>query len=228
MTSVTVTDLFKADVHYGHLSRHWNVAMFKYLYTDLNGTHVIDLVRTKKLLIQACNHIKQATKEGKGFIFVGTKESVGEVVKKQAKKCNASFVVERWVGGTLTNWSRLRHRVSVLKTLLIQEKNGTFDNLPKKSYLSKKRQIRRLSCGFRGLFNMKVVPEIAIIVDPVTEAYAVAECNRLGIKVIALTDTNCDPSLIDFPIPGNDDGGNSVRFILSKLSNAIITRRNEE
>ena len=147
---MTVTDLFKADVHYGHLSRHWNVAMFKYLYTDLNGTHVIDLVRTKKLLIQACNHIKQATKEGKGFIFVGTKESVGEVVKKQAKKCNASFVVERWVGGTLTNWSRLRHRVSVLKTLLIQEKNVHSIIYLKKAIFSKNVKSENYHVDFAG------------------------------------------------------------------------------
>ena len=111
MTSVTVTDLFKADVHQGHLPRHWNVTMFKYLYKDLDGMHVIDLVKTKRLLINACNHIYEAAKEGKRFIFIGTKMSVGEVVKKQAKKCNASFVVERWVGGTLTNWSTIRNRV---------------------------------------------------------------------------------------------------------------------
>jgi small subunit ribosomal protein S2 len=225
---VTVADLFKAGVHYGHLSRHWNVAMFKYLYTDSNGTHVIDLVKTKRLLIQACNRVEQAAKEGKDFVFVGTKASVGEAVEEQAKKCNANFVVERWVGGTLTNWSRLRHRVGALRTLLTQEESGAFDDLSKKSYLSKKRQIRRLSCGFRGLSHMKQVPEVAIIVDPATEAYAVAECNRLGVEIIALTDTNCDPSLIDFPIPGNDDGGDSVGFILSKLSDAIIAGRGEE
>jgi small subunit ribosomal protein S2 len=235
MTSVTITDLFNAGVHIGHLSRHWNGGMWKYVYGVSDGTHVIDLVKTKRLLIQACNYVNQAAKEGKTFFFVGSKDSVSKIVEEQAQRCNnSSFVSGHWVGGTLTNWSTVRNRVEWLKRAL-EDRGQGHDAKNSSSDLSKRqlhklrrerlslgRKIEKRLVGFRGLLEMTKLPDIAIIVDPREETYAVAECRKLGIPVVAIMDTNCNPLLVDVPIPGNDDGANSVNFILSNLVDAIL------
>jgi small subunit ribosomal protein S2 len=224
MISVTITDLFNAGVHVGHLPRHWNVGVWKYLYGVSNNTHVIDLVKTKRLLIRACDYVSQAAKEGKTFFFVGTKPSINKIIEKQANRCDrSSFVNGRWIGGTLTNWSVVRTRVEWLREILQEKENGTFGHdLTEKEIASIDRVVAKRVLGLRGLFGMTRLPDIAIIVDPREEAYAVAECRRLGISVVAIADTNCNLETVDVPIIGNDDGGASVDFILSNLVDSIL------
>jgi small subunit ribosomal protein S2 len=245
--SVTITDLFNAGVHIGHLSRHWDSRMWKYVYGISDGTHVIDLVKTKRLLIQACNYVNQAAKEGKTFFFVGSKEGISKVVEEQAEKCNnSSFVSGHWVGGTLTNWSTVRNRVEWLRKAVGDSEQKTDESEGKlsktglsetrlskrelsklrKERLSLSRKIAKRLVGFRGLLEMTKLPDVVIVVDPREERWAVAECQKLGLPVVAIMDTNCNPSSVDVPIPGNDDGANSVEFILSKLVSAILEGRN--
>jgi small subunit ribosomal protein S2 len=223
MTLVTLGELLNAGVHFGHQSSRWNPKMFPYIYTEQNGIHVIDLVQTARLLTHAYNYIQKAAKEGKQFLFVGTKRQAANIIAEEAQKCGAHYVNHRWLGGTLTNWSTVQGRVEYLKSLNRQEENGELDSLPKKEAALRRREMDKLQQNLGGLTGMSQVPEIAIFVDPKREATAIAECKKLGITIISILDTNCDPNVVDIPIPANDDAVRSIKLIISTLSDAIIT-----
>ena len=222
MTLVTLGELLDAGVHFGHQSSRWNPKMFPYIYTEQNGVHIIDLVQTARLLTHACNFIQKSAKDGKRFLFIGTKRQAADIVAEEAKKCGAYYINHRWLGGTLTNWSTVQGRVEDLKKLNKREESGELALLPKKEAALLRRNREKLLQNLGGLTEMVQVPDIAIIVDPKREATAVSECKRLGITIIAILDTNCDPNIVDIPIPANDDAIRSIKLIISALSTAII------
>jgi small subunit ribosomal protein S2 len=221
MTLVSLSALFAAGVHFGHQATRWNPKMFPYIYMEQNGIHVIDLVQTRRLLAHACNYVQKAAKEGKQFLFVGTKRQAAGIVAEEATKCNSHFVNHRWLGGTLTNWSTVQGRVAYLKELNKKEENGEFDALSKKEAAVLRRKRDKLYQNLGGLVGMSHIPDIAIFVDPKREATAIAECKNLGITIISILDTNCDPDVVAIPIPANDDSVRSIRLIISGLSAAI-------
>lgn len=223
MTLVTLGELLDAGVHFGHQSSRWNPKMFPYIYTEQNGIHVIDLVQTARLLSHAYNYVQKAAKEGKTFLFIGTKRQAKNIIAEEATKCGSFFVDNRWLGGTLTNWSTVQGRVYYLKDLNQREASGELDRLPKKEAALLRREHDKLKNNLGGLTEMVQVPDIAIVVDPKRESTAIAECRKLGITVIAILDTNCDPGMVDIPIPANDDAVRSIKLIISTLSDAIIT-----
>jgi|TARA_B110000444_G_scaffold47360_1_gene43195 small subunit ribosomal protein S2 len=225
MTLVTLEELLDAGVHFGHQSSRWNPKMFPYIYAEQNGIHIIDLVQTARLLTHAYNFVQKASKEGKSFLFIGTKRQAAAIIEEEATRCGGFFVNNRWLGGILTNWSTVQTRVEYLKALEKKEKEGEFERLPKKEAALFRREQNKLRQNIGGLSNMNQIPDIAIVVDPKREATAIAECRKLGITVISILDTNCDPNVVDVPIPANDDAVRSIKLILSSLADAIISGR---
>lgn len=221
MTIITLGELLEAGVHFGHQSSRWNPKMFPYIYTEQNGIHVIDLVQTARLLTHAYNYVKIAAKEKKTFLFIGTKRQASGIVAEEAEKCGAYYINNRWLGGILTNWSTVQSRVEYLKSLDRKEESGEFDRLPKKEAALLRREHEKLKNNLGGLREMTTIPDIAIIVDPKRESTAVAECRKLQIPIIAILDTNCDPNVVDIPIPANDDAVRSIKLILTTLSSGI-------
>lgn len=221
MAIVTLTELLEAGVHFGHQARRWNPQMFPYIYTEKNGIHVIDLVQTAQLLTEAYNLIKQAASEGKTFLFVGTKQQASSIIAQEAKRCGANYINQRWLGGTLTNWVTIRSRVEYLKDLEYKEANGTLDQLPKKEAALLRRNLEKLRKNLDGIKNMRNLPDMVIIVDQKREITAIQECVKLGIPIICILDTNCDPKYVDIPIPANDDAIRSIKLIISKIADAI-------
>jgi small subunit ribosomal protein S2 len=222
MTLITLGELLDAGVHFGHQSSRWNPKMFPYIYTEQNGIHVIDLVQTARLLTHAYNYVQKASKEGKSFLFIGTKRQASSIISEEAKKCGEHFVNHRWLGGILTNWSTVQGRVNYLKELTRKEESGELDLLPKKEAALLRKEYDKLRQNLGGLVEMSKIPDIAIVVDPKRESTAVAECKKLGITIISILDTNCDPNMVDIPIPANDDAVRSIKLIISTLSDAII------
>ena len=222
MTLVTLGELLDAGVHFGHQSSRWNPKMFPYIYTEQNGIHVIDLVQTARLLTHAYNYVQKASKEGKTFLFIGTKRQAAGIIAEEAQKCGGFYVNHRWLGGILTNWSTVKGRVDYLKELIKKEEDGVFDRLPKKEAALLRREKEKLTQNLGGLTSMSQIPDIAIVVDPKRESTAIAECKKLGITIISILDTNCDPNVVDIPIPANDDAVRSIKLIISTLSDAII------
>ena len=223
MTLVTLSELLDAGVHFGHQSSRWNPKMFPYIYTEQNGIHVIDLVQTARLLTHAYNYVQKAAKEGKSFLFIGTKRQATEIIAEQAKKCSSHYVNNRWLGGTLTNWATVQSRVEYLKELNKKEEEGILAQLPKKEAALLRREQEKLNHNLGGLTAMSQVPDIAIVVDPKRESTAIAECKKLGITIISILDTNCDPNEVDIPIPANDDAVRSIQLIISTLADAVST-----
>ena len=222
MTLVTLGELLDAGVHFGHQSSRWNPKMFPYIYTEQNGIHVIDLVQTARLLTHACNYVQKAAKEGKQFLFIGTKRQAAGIMAEEATKCGGHYINHRWLGGTLTNWSTVQGRVGYLKEINTKEESGELNALPKKEAAMLRRERDKLQQNLGGLINMGQIPDIAIVVDPKREATAIAECKKLGITIISILDTNCDPNMVDIPIPANDDAVRSIKLIISTLSDAVI------
>ena len=222
MTLVTLGELLDAGVHFGHQSSRWNPKMFQYIYTEQNGINVIDLVQTARLLTHAYNYVQKAAKEGKTFLFIGTKRQAAAIISEEAQKCGGYFVNHRWLGGTLTNWSTVQNRVEYLKELKQKEESGELARLPKKEAALLRREYEKLQQNLGGLTEMTQVPDIAIVVDPKRESTAIAECRKLGITIISILDTNSDPNMVDIPIPANDDAVRSIKLIISTLSDAVI------
>lgn len=218
---VNLTELLDAGVHFGHQTRRWNPKMFQYIYAERNGIHIIDLVQTAQLLTQAYKFVRTAASEGKSFLFVGTKRQATELIAEEAKSCGAHYINHRWLGGTLTNWSTIRGRVSRLKELEIMEESGAFSELPKKEVSVLKTELSKLRMNLGGLKDMESLPDIVVIVDQKRESTAVQECMKLGIPIISILDSNCNPELVDVPIPGNDDAIRSIKLILGKLAAGI-------
>ena len=226
MTLVTLGELLDAGVHFGHQSSRWNPKMFPYIYTEQNGIHVIDLVQTARLLTHASNYVQKAAKEGKTFIFIGTKRQASAIIAEEAQKCSSHYVNQRWLGGILTNWATVQTRVEYLKDLTKKEEDGTLSRLPKKEAALLRREKEKLDHNLGGLTTMSQIPDIAIFVDPKRESTAIAECRKLGITIVSILDTNCDPNVVDIPIPANDDAVRSIKLVISTLSDAIITGKN--
>jgi len=222
MTIVTLGELLDAGVHFGHQSSRWNPKMFPYIYAEQKGIHVIDLVQTARLLTHAYEYVKKASQQKKSFLFVGTKRQASAIVAEEAKKCGAHYINNRWLGGLLTNWSTVQKRVNYLNELDRREQSGEIDRLPKKEAALLRREYNKLNQNLGGLREMTQIPDIVVMVDPKREYTALLECRKLNIPVISILDTNCDPNLVNIPIPANDDAARSVKLILSSISDGII------
>jgi small subunit ribosomal protein S2 len=222
MTVVTLGELLDAGVHFGHQASRWNPKMFPYIYAEKNGIHVIDLVQTARLLSHAQEYVQKASREKKEFLFVGTKRQAAAIVAEEAKRCGSHYINNRWLGGILTNWSTVQKRVEYLKDLNVKEEDGTLGRLPKKEAALLRRQKDKLNQNLGGLKNMTQIPDIVILVDPKRETTALLECRKLKIPIISILDTNCDPSVVDIPIPANDDAVRSIKLILSTLADGIL------
>nr|YP_010728790.1 ribosomal protein S2 [Lithothamnion corallioides]WEA77087.1 ribosomal protein S2 [Lithothamnion corallioides] len=222
MASVSLSDLLEAGVHFGHQARRWNPKMFPYIYTERNGIHIIDLVQTAQLLTEAYNLVKNFSSEGKKFLFLGTKRQAAGIIAEQALRSNSFYVNQRWLGGMLTNWVTIRSRVERLKDLEKQEASGFIEQLPKKEATILRKELEKLKKHLDGIKHMKKLPDIVIIIDQKRESTAIQECIKLSIPTICILDTNCNPELIDIPIPANDDAIRSIKLIVSKIADAIL------
>ena len=225
MAVVSMKQLLEAGVHFGHHTRRWNPKMARYIFTERNGIYIIDLQKTVKKLEEAYSFIRDISVEGKPVLFVGTKKQAQDSVKEEAERAGAYYVNARWLGGMMTNFSTIRRRVSRLQQLRAMEEDGTFDLLPKKEVIKLRLEIEKLEKFLGGIKEMKQLPGALFIVDPRKERIAVAEAKKLGIPIVAIVDTNCDPDEIDYVIPGNDDAIRAVKLISATMANAIIEGR---
>ena len=216
----------KASVHYGHIPKEWNPKMAPYILCAKYGYHIFDLVKTSKLLHLAGNVLEKKAEKGGNFLFVGTNKLSSSIIAKQAKRCNSFYINYRWLGGMLTNWATVQKQIELLKELEKQETEGKFEFLSKKEYSGKRKQIDKLRRLFQGIKNMTSLPDIVIFTSQLKDSLAIQECLRLGIPAISVVDTNCDPDLIPYPIPANDDSSSSINFILNYLVNRILTGYN--
>ena len=222
MANFELAQLLEAGVHYGHKAYRWNPKMFPYIYTERDGIHILDLVQTIHLLKQACNFVGDSAAEGKTFLFVGTKRQAAGIIAQEAKRCSSYYINHRWLGGMLTNWKTFTSRIERLKVLEEQEACGHFEVLTKKESAIAKKELDKLRKYLNGVKHMKKRPDIIIVIDQKREMNAIKEALKLKIPIVSILDTNCDPDLVDIPIPGNDDALRSIKFILQNLANQII------
>ena len=225
MSVVSMKQLLEAGVHFGHQTRRWNPKMAPYIFTERNGIYIIDLQKTVVKLDEAYNFVKEVSMEGKNVLFVGTKKQAMESVKDEATRAGAYYVNARWLGGMLTNFTTIRRRIARLKQLRTMEEDGTFDLLPKKEVIKLNLEIEKLEKFLGGIKEMTEMPGALFIVDPRKEKIAVAEAKKLGIPIVAIVDTNCDPDDVDYIIPGNDDAIRAVKLISGAMADAIIEGR---
>lgn len=225
MSIVSLEELLEAGVHFGHQSRRWNPKMFPYIYTERNGIHIIDLVQTAQLLNEACNFVKNSSREGKTFLFLGTKRQAAGIIAREAIRSNSCYVNQRWLGGMLTNWLTIKSRVERLKELENKESNGLIEILPKKESAMLRKELEKLKKHLDGIKSMKKLPDLVIIVDQKRETTAIQECIKLGIPTVCILDTNCNPEIVDIPIPANDDAIRSIKLVVSKIADAILEGR---
>lgn len=225
MSSVNIRELLEAGVHFGHQTSRWNPAMSKYIYGARNGIHIVDLQKTLPLFQEAADFVTQAVSRGESVLFVGTKKQAQDVVRDEATRCGMHYITQRWLGGTLTNFRTIKESIERLNTLEAMFKDGTVDLLTKKEGLKLSRELEKLESNLGGIKNMPSIPGVVFIIDIIKEHLAVAEAKKLGIKVIAIVDTNTDPSAIDYPIPGNDDAIRSIELFSSRIADAVIEGR---
>ena len=222
MAVITMKQLLEAGVHFGHQTRKWNPKMKKYIFAARNDIHIIDLQVTANLIEEAYTFVCESVKAGKTVLFVGTKKQAQDAIKEEAERCGQYYVNSRWLGGCLTNFKTMRSRVERLEKLEAMEANGDFDLLPKKEVMLLKKEMGKLQANLGGIKTMKSMPGVMFVVDPHNEDIAIAEAKKLGIKIVAITDTNCDPDEIDYVIPGNDDAIRAIKLISSVIANAVI------
>ena len=222
---VSMKSLLEAGVHFGHQTRRWNPKMAPYIYTERNGIYIVDLQKTVKKLEEAYAFVRQLSESGQSLLFVGTKKQAQEAIKDEALRCNMYYVNARWLGGMMTNFKTIQRRIARLEQLHTMETDGTFDLLPKKEVIKLNLEIEKLEKFLGGIKNMKKLPGALFIVDPRKEKIAVAEAKKLGIPVVAIVDTNCDPDEIDYVIPGNDDAIRAVKLIAGAMADAIISAK---
>ena len=225
MAVISMKQLLEAGVHFGHQTRRWNPKMAPYIFTERNGIHIIDLQKTVKKVNDAYVFVRDIVAEGGDILFVGTKKQAQSSVKEEAERCGMPFVNARWLGGMLTNFTTIRRRIGRLEQLRKMEADGTFDMLPKKEVIGLQGEIEKLEKFLGGVKDMKKIPAAMFIVDPRKEKNAVAEAKKLGIPVVAIVDTNCDPDEIDYVIPGNDDAIRAVKLIAETIAAAVIEGR---
>ena len=228
MAVVSMKQLLEAGVHFGHQTRRWNPKMAPYIYTERNGIYIIDLQKTVKKLEEAYAFVRDLSANGGNVLFVGTKKQAQDAIKEEAARCGGYYVNARWLGGMLTNFRTMRTRIDRLAQLRKMEEDGTFAMLPKKEVIKHQAEIEKLEKYLGGVKEMKKLPGALFIVDTRKERNAIAEAHRLGIPVVAIADTNCDPDEIDYPIPGNDDAIRAIRLIASIMANAMIEGRQGE
>ena len=228
MAVVAMKQLLEAGVHFGHQTRRWDPKMAEYIFQARNGIHIIDLQKTSKKLDEAYGFLKEQAEQGKTVLFVGTKKQAQECVKEAAEKCGMYYVNQRWLGGTLTNFETIRKRIGRLLELEKMQEDGTFEVLPKKEVILLKKEMEKLEKNLGGIKEMNELPGVMFIVDPKKERIGILEARKLGIPVIGLVDTNCNPEEVDYAIPGNDDAIRAVKLITDCMANAVIEGRQGE
>ena len=228
MSVVSMKQLLEAGVHFGHQTRRWNPKMASYIFTERNGIHIIDLQKTVKKLDEAYMFVRDLSANGGEIFFVGTKKQAMDSIKEEATRCGMPYVNARWLGGMLTNFVTIRRRIKRLEQLNAMETNGTFDMLPKKEVVKLQHEREKLEANLGGIREMKKLPGALFVVDPRKEHIAVAEARTLGIPIVAIVDTNCDPDEVDYVIPGNDDAIRAVKLIAGKMADAVLEGRQGE
>ena len=222
MSDISLSQLLEAGVHFGHKAHRWNPKMFPYIYSEVNNIHILDLIQSATLLKKAMKYLEVVASKNKKVLFVGTKRQATTLIAQEAKRSNSYYVNHRWLGGMLTNWATMKERIEKLKDLEKQESEGTFDLLTKKEGALRRKELTKLRKYLDGIKSMTTLPDVVIIIDQRREITAIAECRKLGIPVVSILDTNCDPDLVDIPIPGNDDAVRSIKLILTLLTDSII------
>ena len=225
MAVISMKQLLEAGVHFGHQTRRWNPKMAKYIFTERNGIYIIDLQKTVKKLEEAYMFVRDVAAEGGNVMFVGTKKQAGDSIKEEAERAGAYYVNARWLGGMMTNFTTIRRRVARLQQLRKMSEDGTFERLPKKEVVKLNLEIEKLEKYLGGIEKMDKLPGALFVVDPRKEKIAVSEARKLGIPIVAIVDTNCDPDEVDYVIPGNDDAIRAVKLIASTMADAIIEGR---
>jgi small subunit ribosomal protein S2 len=218
---ITMKELLEAGVHFGHQTRRWNPKMKEYIFGERNGIHIIDLQKTLKMFREASRFVSDLSGQGKAVLFVGTKRQAQEAVAEEAKKCGAFFVNHRWLGGTLTNWATLQKSIKRLKLLKAMTEDGRMEQLSKKERARLDREMKHLFQNLEGIENMSQLPDAMFVIDSNAEEIAVKEARRMGVPVVSVVDTNCDPDVVDWIIPGNDDALRAIRLFTSKISDSV-------
>ena len=222
MSVISMKQLLEAGVHFGHQTRRWNPKMAPYIYTERNGIYIIDLQKTVGMVDTAYKAVEDIVADGGTVLFVGTKKQAQDAVKTEAERCGMYYVNERWLGGMLTNFKTIQSRIKRLKEIEAMQEDGTFDVLPKKEVIALKKEMDKLQKNLGGIKDMKKIPDAIFVVDPKKERICVQEAHTLGITLIGIADTNCDPEELDYVIPGNDDAIRAVKLIVSKMADAVI------
>ncbi|MBI4303089.1 MAG: 30S ribosomal protein S2 [Chloroflexi bacterium] len=220
--TTTIKQLLEAGAHFGHQTSRWHPRMKKYIFTKRNGIHIIDLEQTASMLDKACKFVRDTVAEGGHILFVGTKKQAQEAIQEEAKRCGMFYVNQRWIGGTLTNFATIQSRIDYLVRLEDQKARGEFGRLPKKEAMKLDDEIARLNRLMGGIKEMTSLPAALFIVDTIKEKNALAEAKRMGIPIVAISDTNCDPDVIDYPVPANDDAIRAIKLICSKMADAVM------
>ena len=228
MSVISMKQLLEAGVHFGHQTRRWNPKMKQYIFTERNGIYIIDLQMTVKKIDEAYMFLRDLSAQGKTVLFVGTKKQAQESIEQEAKRCEMFYVNQRWLGGMLTNFKTIQTRIARLKKIEAMEEDGEFDLLPKKEVIGLKAEQEKLEKNLGGIKEMKKLPAALFVVDPRKEHIAVAEARTLGIPIVAIIDTNCDPDEVDYPIPGNDDAIRAVKLIAGKMADAVLEGKQGE
>jgi small subunit ribosomal protein S2 len=222
---ITMKELLEAGVHFGHQTRRWNPKMKEYIFGERNGIHIIDLQKTLKMFREAARYVSEQAGQGKSVLFLGTKRQAQEAIAEEAQRCAMFYVNHRWLGGTLTNWVTLQKSIKRLKLLKAMAEDGRMAQFSKKEGARLDRELKHLQQNFSGVENMATLPDVMFVIDPNAELIAVREARRMGIPVVAIVDTNCDPNLVDWVIPGNDDALRAIRLFTSKISDAVVAGR---
>ena len=222
MSVISMKQLLEAGVHFGHQTRRWNPKMAEYIYTERNGIYIIDLQKSVGKVDEAYNAVKDIVANGGSILFVGTKKQAQDSIKTEAERCGMYYVNERWLGGMLTNFKTIQTRIKRLKEIETMSEDGTFDVLPKKEVILIKKECDKLEKNLGGIKDMKKLPDAIFVVDPKKERICIQEAHTLGIPLIGIADTNCDPEELDYVIPGNDDAIRAVKLIVSKMADAVI------
>lgn len=228
MSVISMKQLLEAGVHFGHQTRRWNPKMAQYIYTERNGIYIIDLQKSVGMVDDAYKAVADIAADGGNILFVGTKKQAQDAIKTESERCGMFYVNERWLGGMLTNFKTIQSRIQRLKEIETMEEDGTFEVLPKKEVIELKKELTKLQKNLGGIKEMKRVPDAIFIVDPKKERICVQEAHTLGIPLIGICDTNCDPEELDYVIPGNDDAIRAVKLIVSKMADACIEARQGE
>ena len=228
MSVISMKQLLEAGVHFGHQTRRWNPKMAEYIYTERNGIYIIDLQKSVGKVDEAYNAIKDIAADGGNVLFVGTKKQAQDSIKNEAERCGMYYVNERWLGGMLTNFKTIQTRIKRLKAIEKMAEDGTFDVLPKKEVINLKKEWAKLERNLGGIKDMKSIPDAIFVVDPKKEKICIQEAHILGIPLIGIVDTNCDPEELDYVIPGNDDAIRAVKLIVSKMADAVIEAKQGE